>query len=80
MKNLNTLTLQKPSLRQDTGTTKQHSGMKASLKKPNFQKKYWEFKNEGRSPNLSWKILKTVSKYKFGQWICNLCFNGEVDQ
>ena len=38
MKTLITLALQKPSLRQDTGTTKQHSGMKASLKKPNFQK------------------------------------------
>ena len=27
-----------------------------------LSKKYWEIKNDGKSPNVSWQILKTVGK------------------
>ena len=38
-----------------------------------LSRKYWENKNDGKSPSVSWRILKTVGKYKNGQRTCNLC-------
>ena len=43
-----------------------------------LSKKYWEIKNDGKSPNVSWQILKTVGKYKNGQRTCNLCLTEKL--
>ena len=43
-----------------------------------LSKKYWEIKNDGKSPKVSWRILKTVGKYKNGQRTCNLCLTEKL--
>ena len=40
--------------------------------------KYWEIKNDGKNPNVSWRILKTVGKYQNGQRTCNLCLTEKL--
>ena len=43
-----------------------------------LSKKFWDLKNEGMDPKVSWKILKIVKSYKNGQKCCQLCLTEKL--
>ena len=47
-------------------------------KKTELSKKYWEIKNQGGSPEITWKILRKVRCYENGQRHCNLCLTEKL--
>ncbi len=51
---------------------------RSNMSKTELSKKFWELKDKGKTPQISWEILKTVNKYKCGQEICNLCLTEKL--
>ena len=46
--------------------------------KTKLSKKYWELKNQGLTPKVSWEIVKHLKKYENGQKCCNLCLTEKL--
>ena len=46
--------------------------------KTKLSRKYWELKNSGLTPKVSWEIIQTVKKYENGQKNCNLCLTEKL--
>ena len=43
-----------------------------------LSKKFWDLKNEGMDPKVSWKIFKIVKSYKNRQNCCQLCLTKKL--
>ncbi len=43
-----------------------------------LSKKFWEMKDQGRTPNLKWKILQFARPYQNGRLNCDLCLSEKL--
>ena len=46
--------------------------------KTELSKKIWELKLLGKTPKVTWEIIKTVDKLRCGQESCNLCLTEKL--